>query len=196
MHDDGDNPYAPPKSEPLKGDRHLDYPDPAWRHGNTLVARKGALLPDRCIKCNAPAGGYRFSRNLTWHASGWYLLILISLFVYLLAYLLIRWRGEVTVGLCERHRMKRKRAIIWGWLSALSGIGLLIAAISFSESARLNPNPLVPIGIIGGLVLLLAGLIGGMLGSQVLVPTRIDKHFIWLRRVSPDYLVELPDWNA
>jgi hypothetical protein len=196
MHDDFDNPYAPPKSESFNRDRYLDDPDPAWRHGNTLVVRKGAELPDRCIKCNAPAGGCRFSRNLTWHSSGWYLLILISLFIYLIAYFVIRWRGKVTVGLCERHRMKRKRAIIWGWLSALAGIGLFIAVGIFSGDSTPTPSPLIPIGIFGGLILLLAGLIGGMIGSQVLVPIRIDKNFIWLKKVSPAYLAELPDWNA
>jgi hypothetical protein len=194
VHDD--NPYAAPKFEVLSQDRHLETPDEAWRDGKTLVTRKGAELPDRCIKCNAPAGGYRFSRNLSWHSSGWYLLIFISLLIYILAYFLVRWRGKVTVGLCERHRIKRKRAIILGWLTALTGIGLNIAAISFSGDPASTPSPLVPIGFVGGLVLLLAGLIGGMLGSQVLVPSRIDKHFVWLRKVSPDYLAELPDWNV
>jgi hypothetical protein len=194
MHDDGDNPYAPPKSEVMKRDHHLDYPDQAWRHGNTLVARNGAELPDRCIKCNAPAGGYRFSRNLTWHPSGWYLLIFVHLLIYILVYFLVRWRARLTVGLCKRHRTRRKRAIFWGWLCSLTGIGLLITAISLSGTP--TPDPLVLTGIIGGPVLLLAGLIGGMIGSQVLVPIRIDKNFVWLKRVSPDYLAELPDWNA
>jgi hypothetical protein len=196
MHEDGDNPYAPPQSEAMKRDRHLDYPDPAWRHGNTLVARKGAELPDRCIKCNAPAEGYRFSRNLSWHSPGWYLLIFVSLLIYILVYFLVRWQGRVTVGLCEQHRRKRKQAILWGWLSALGGIGLIVAAGTYSDTVRIGASPLIPIGFIGGVVLVLGGLIGGMIGSQVLVPTRIDKNFIWLKKVSPDYLAELPDWNA
>ena len=195
MDDDLDNPYAPPKSVSVKQDRQLDSPDEAWRHGIILVTRKGAELADRCIKCNAPAGGQRFSRNLSWHPQGWYLLILIHLFVYLLAYLFIRWQGKITVGLCEQHRRKRNQAILWGWLASLAGIGVFIATMMYSDSQRLNSNPLVPIGIIGGLVLLLGGLIGGMIGSQVLVPIRIDKNFIWLKKVSPDYLAELPDWN-
>ena len=141
-------------------------------------------------------GGYRFSRKLSWHSSGWYLLILVSLLIYILAYFLVRWQARVTVGLCERHRTRRKRAILWGWLTSLAGIGLIIAGIGFSDSARLDPNPLGPIGIVSGVVLLLAGLIGGMIGSQVLVPIRIDKNFVWLKRVSPEYLAELPDWNA
>jgi hypothetical protein len=196
MHDDGDNPYAPPTSGSLTRDLHQDYPDPAWRHGNTLVARKGAELPDRCIKCNAPAGGYRFSRKLSWHSQGWYLLIFVSLLIYILVYFLVRWQGRVTVGLCERHRTRRKRAILWGWLASLAGIGLLIAGVGYSDRSRLDSSPLGTIGMVGGLVLLLAGLIGGMIGAQVLVPVRIDKHYIWLKKVSPDYLAELPEWNA
>jgi hypothetical protein len=195
MHDDVDNPYAPPKSESLNRDRHLDYPDPAWCDGNTLVARKGAELPDRCIKCNAPAGGFRFKRNLSWHSPGWYI-FLISPLIYIIVYLLVRRGAKITVGLCPSHRKKRAWAIALSWLSGLAGIGMYITVIIVSENHTATPSPLVPIGLIGGFVLLFAGLLGGMFGSQALVPTRIDKHFVWLRRVSTDYLAELPDWNA
>ena len=43
--------------------------------------------------------------------------------------------------------------------------------------------------------LLLVGMIGGVFGSRVLIPTKIDKHFIWLSKVSPEYLSGLRDWN-
>jgi hypothetical protein len=39
-------------------------------------------------------------------------------------------------------------------------------------------------------------MIGGALGARVLVPTRIDKNFIWLTKVSPEYLASFPDWRA
>jgi hypothetical protein len=84
------------------------------------------------------------------------------------------------VGLCPRHRRNRARAIALGWLAALAGLGSIIAGGMVSDS-------LEPIALIGGIVLLLVGMICGAVGSQVLVPRRIDKHFVWLSKVSPDY---------
>jgi hypothetical protein len=103
------NPYAPPKSLELEESFLVEHANAAWRDGKFLRVRTDAVLPDRCLKCNAPAEGYQFK----------------------------------------------------------SGIGLL-----------------------------LAGLIGGLFGSRILVPVRIDKHFIWLSKVSPLYLATFPDANV
>jgi hypothetical protein len=48
--------------------------------------------------------------------------------------------------------------------------------------------------VVVGIVTLLAGIIGGMIGSRVLVPKRIGRNFIWLKSLSPDYLATFPDW--
>ena len=57
-------------------------------------------------------------------------------------------------------------------------------------------DSLQPIALIAGGLLFFGGMIGGVTGSQVLVPRRIDKHFVWLSKVSPDYLAAFPDWSA
>lgn len=101
----------------------------------------------------------------------------------------MRWRARVTVGLCPRHRRNRARAIALGWLAALAGLGSIIAGGMVSDSLQ-------PIALIGGIVLLFVGMICRAVGSQVLVPRRIDKHFVWLSKVSPDYLAAFPDWSA
>ena len=66
-----------------------------WRDGDILVMHKEAVLPDRCIKCNAPCNGYRLKRNLSWHRPAWFLLIFISLWIYLIVFaaglLLVEW---------------------------------------------------------------------------------------------------------
>jgi hypothetical protein len=103
------NAYAPPKFAESDEGGLLEHANAAWRDGKLLMVRKGAILPDRCLKCNEPAEGYQFK----------------------------------------------------------SGFGL------FS-----------------------AGLIVGMVGSRVLVPARIDRHFIWLSKVSPLYLATFPDANV
>jgi hypothetical protein len=187
-----DNPYAPPSADALSKGRHSDMSAEAWRDGKLLVVRKGAELPDRCLKCDAPAEGYRFGRTLTWHKPFWYLLIFVSIFLYAIAYFFIRWQAKVTVGVCPRHRANRQRAILIGWLVALAGLGTIIVPVAFPARG----DDLAPILVIVGIVLILAGIIGGIVGAQVLVPQRINEHFVWLSKVSPDYLSKLPDWNA
>ena len=178
-----ENPYAPPKSTVLTDELGVGVPirvEPRI-DGKLLVVRNGAELPDRCLKCNEPADGYRFSRSLSWHRPAWFILVLVSLWLYFLVYFFVRWKAKVTVGLCPRHRRRRTRAIAFGWLIALAGIGAIIAGASASN----NPNVIM---IVGGVVAVLVGLIGGMLGSRVLVVKRIDKHYVWLSHVSPKYL--------
>ncbi len=80
------------------------------------------------------------------------------------------------------------RAILIGWLVALAGFASFF-------TAAITPNDLVAVPIIFGFVLIFAGIIGGMLGARILVPARIDKHFIWLTKVSPIYLATFPEVN-
>jgi len=194
---DDDNPYVAPKAEFLVQDRHLDSSTDAWRDGKLLVVRKGAELTDRCLKCAAPTKGYRdrFSRLLSWHKPFWFVLLFFNWILYVIVYFFVRWQGRVTVGLCPRHRRNRARAISLGWLATLAGVGSIMAVGVYADTGEISGS-LQPIALIAGVVLLLGGIIGGAFGSQVLVARRIDKHFVWLSKVSPDYLATLPDWNA
>jgi hypothetical protein len=184
------NPYAPPKSLELEETRLGEHVNAAWRDRKYLKVRKGAVLPDRCLKCNEPAEGYQFKRSLSWASPYYAVLILCGVLIYILVYLVVRRHGKVTVGVCPLHRRNRKRAILAGWLIALVGIGSIIAA-------GMVPDQIAPIAAISGIVLLLAGLIGGVFfGSRILVPARIDKHYIWLSKVSPEFLATFPDANV
>ena len=75
-----------------------------------------------------------------------------------------------------------------GWLTAMAGIVSMIAA-------GIVPDQITPIAVIAGIILLSVGLVGGLFGSRILVPARIDKHFIWLSNISPAYLAAFPDAN-
>jgi hypothetical protein len=183
------NPYAAPKADQYESDLAFDDHEVAYRDGKTLMVRKGAVLPDRCIKCNSPADGYQFTRTLSWHRSVYYLVFLVSPLLYVLIYFSVRWSGKVTVGLCQRHRARRRWAITLGWLGSLIGLGLLIAAAFLEGAAR----DLAPFAGVGGVVLWFASMIGGIIGASVLNPTKIDKNFIWLKKVSPAYLDTFPE---
>jgi hypothetical protein len=197
---DDENPYAPPKYGQLDRDLLQENPNAAWRDKGLLMARKGAVLPDRCLKCNGLAEGYQFRRSLSWVSPYWLVtVLLVGPLLFAIVFFIVRRRGKVTVGLCPLHRKKRARAIALGWLTALAGIGCIIAtgmAMDHHTSIGISSNRFLPIGIGVGIVLLLVGMIGGAVGSQVLVPTRIDKDFIWLSKVSPGYLASFPDWRA
>lgn len=70
---------------------------------------------------------------------------------------------------------------------ALAGIAIIIAGAFVDRAGTYSgPIALLAIGVI------FFGIIGGVVGSQVLVPRKIDKNFVWLKKVSPEYLKELP----
>ena len=58
------NPYAAPLGKPFLDVDNAEAGEGVWRDGNLLVVQKGAALPDRCIRCNAPAEGRRLHRQV------------------------------------------------------------------------------------------------------------------------------------
>jgi uncharacterized membrane protein YgdD (TMEM256/DUF423 family) len=159
--------------------------DGMWRDGTRLVVYShGVSLPDRCVKCNAPANGFQLRRKLYWHPPAWYLLILVHLIIYFIVSLIIRKSAEVHVGLCETHQSRRRTMLITGWLLFAAGIlGFVMAGVV---------NDGTPAGL-GGL-LFLAGLIVLIIAARVVVPAKIDDRFAWLKGVHSDYLAQLPPW--
>jgi len=161
------------------------------------VVRRKAELLDRCLKCAAPTQGYRdrFSRTVSWHRPIWFILVFISWPLYLIAYFIVSHRARLTVALCPLHRRKRGRAITVAWLCVIVGVGAIIVGAMISDHDT-GYRPLAGIAIIVGVLVLLTGIVIGVFGTKVLIPKRIDKHFVWLSKVSPGYLATLPDWNA
>src|SRR5207249_3666533 len=121
-----------------------------WRQNRQMILRSETPLPDRCVRCNAPANGYKLKRQLYWHPSAYYLLILISLLIYVIVAVIIRKKALIHVGLCDQHRAQRKWTILGSWLAALLGVVLFVVGCIKS-----------PIWILIGLVLLLGGMIFG-----------------------------------
>lgn len=156
-----------------------------WRHGGQVVVSRDAFLPDRCVKCNAPAGGYRLRRKLYWHPPVVYVL-LISPLIYILVATLVNKRGIVDIGLCQRHRKQRWWAIGLGWLVGALGIVCLFGAGSTPGGDYLLPF---------GFVLLLCGLVGGIAFSRGVSAGRIDAEVIRLNGTSAAFRDELDEWR-
>lgn len=177
-----DNPYVPPQT--ALGGLHGQASDGIFRDGKTLVASHDALFPDRCVKCNQPAGGYRLKRRLTWHPQGWYALILVNVLVYAVVATIIQKKCEFQVGLCARHRQRRLGSIGLGLaLPLLGGVGCTM---------RIEDPSGIWIGILSfavGMVLLIAG-------TSVLSAQRIDERFAHIRGASPTFLASLPPFHG
>src|SRR5262245_44380542 len=139
------NPYAAPQSdEYVVAD--LAEQGGVWSDGKLLVMARPARLPDRCVKCNVPTTE-RLKRKLYWHHPMLFLLILISVPIYAIVAVIVQKKAVIHVGVCERHRRKRRRDIAIAWITALSGIGLFFVPFDTTEG----------LAILAGVILLLFG---------------------------------------
>lgn len=152
-----------------------------WRYKKLIILKRDAVFPDRCVKCNEPANGFKLKRSLMWHSPILYVL-LCSILVYALVALLVSRRAVVHVGLCEVHRAKRKRNIFisWGIMSA--------SIICFVLSAVYG----VMVGVIG-LILLVAAAIYSSATVLMVSPRFIDKMEVKLSGAGKAFLDSLPE---
>lgn len=156
-----------------------------WRSNSELIMSKQALLPKRCVKCNAPAR-QTLKRNLRWHHPALYIAILGSLLLYVVLSLVLSKSATIHVGLCETHMAARKRdIIITCFLVLLSLAGFYFAAVI--EDINL---------FFVGAIVFLGGVIYGVIQTRVVVPKKIDHHYVWLSGINDNYLQQFPHWHA
>ena len=156
-----------------------------WRSNSALVMTKQALLPQRCVKCNAPTQ-HTLKRNLRWHHPAVYISILGSLLLYLVLALVLSKSATVHVGLCETHLAARKRDII------VTCFLVLVSFASFSFAAMTEDMNLVFVGAIA----FLGGVIYGIIRTKVVAPQKIDDHYVWLTGINARYLEQFPEWGG
>lgn len=149
-----------------------------------MVVSKGAQLPDRCVKCNAPAPGAKLKKKLTWHHPAIYILIFVALLIYLIVAMIVRKAVTVELGLCEEHMAKHRRNVFITWLLILLGVCGFVMAVIVGDNNFL----------LAGILLILAGIIYAVVAVRIVTPAKIDDKFAWLKGVNKDYLDELPQW--
>jgi DNA-directed RNA polymerase subunit RPC12/RpoP len=157
-----------------------------WRTGKQLVTRSETPFPDRCVRCNAPANGYRLKRQLYWHPPAYYLFILLNLLIYAIIAICVRKKAIVHIGLCDQHRVRRK----WGIVVCCSGV--LIGFVMLIGGAVQGSGI---VAVLGFLLLVGAAIYGALTGARI-SPARITKDNVWLKGVNSDYLAELPEWSG
>lgn len=181
------NPYAAPQSamrEPILSDAAAN----AWRSGSYLVVTALAELPDRCVKCNAPAERKRF--RLAWHTPLAYLGLLGGLVPYIVLALVLQRRLTVHVGVCRYHTRRRRMAMLLGTLGFFAGFVLLI----FGGVSLRSPTSGIVMFI--GFVLLIGAAIYGAAASRIVWPKKIVNQVAWIKGAGPEYLAELPELPA
>jgi len=179
----GFNPYAPPSAELVAtyGGVYAGTGAGVWQRDGLLVMEKTAPLPARCLRCNRPVSR-TLRAKLSWHPPAIYFVLLAHVLAYLVVALIVRKRAEVEVPMCDEHLAARKRNLILGWGTVAFSVLLAGWAIQAENG----------VGCVVVSVLLLAGLVVAVLAANVVPPKRIDDRFVWLKKVSPDYLAVLP----
>jgi len=174
------NPYAAPKADVNAGS--ADLQGMYWRSGAILMARDGAVLPNRCVKCNAILDVVMKRRRFYWHHQALFLLVLLNIFVYLIVALIVRRRADVSYGLCLVHRRKRARGVAIGLSCLLFSIFLAGAAISASQ-----PH-LMLVALLG----CVASIVASAVLARTLMPVRIDRAAAQLKGCGDSFLASLP----
>ena len=102
-----------------------------WRSNSALVMTKQALLPQRCVKCNAPTQ-HTLKRNLRWHHPALYLVIFGGVLLYFILSLVLSKSATIHIGLCETHAAARKRDML---------ITCVLVLLSFGSFCNASQSP-------------------------------------------------------
>jgi di/tricarboxylate transporter len=143
---------------------------------------KDASLPDYCVKCDAPADGFRLKRNLSWHHPALFLLILLAWLLYLILAMVLRKRATVYLGLCREHSEKRRTLLIAGFVILAVSVALIFGAIASDYPA------VALLGLVG----ILASAIWLAFIARVVTVKKIDDQFVWLNGINENYLSRFP----
>jgi hypothetical protein len=181
------NPYAPSKASlkaaPSIGGDSADV----WRDRKWLVMDVDARLPHRCVKCNEPAELPMKRQNLYWHHAAIYLLLIFWVVIYIIVAAIARKVLKLEVGLCEEHRLARRKALTIGLIGMF---GSIPAAIGLGELDQ--PGLALPVGIAGflGFVIYL------MVKARILYAKRIDSNVARIGGCGEEFLASLPPYRG
>jgi hypothetical protein len=177
------NPYAAPRADVNTGaGGQYVAPGAFWRSGPILMTRHAAVLPARCVKCNAELEAPLKKQRFYWHHQAWFVLVLLNAIIYIVVALIVRRHADVTYGLCAPHRQRRKRGILLAVGGLLLSLALIFVGVATSQSA------LLLIALLGFLMSIVIAVVKG----RTLLPVRIDKSGAQLKGCGEAFLASLP----
>lgn len=172
-------------SFPLPPSQHEQYdpnePKGVWRDGSLLVMTKETILPNRCVKCNAPAIKL-LKRTVEWYPRYVILIFILIRIVGLILYFILRKRVTVYIGLCEAHLNRRRIGVI-------TGLSLFMLGLITFFGALTNEN--FPLAL-PGLLFVLVGIIVMALTWRVVSASKIQEPYVWVKGIHRDFLETLP----
>lgn len=170
--DDPKNPYMAPSVEVSKtvasGGVH--------QKDGMLLVPLGSELPDVCLITGRRSTGRHVEKTFTW-APGWvYIFILFNLLVLLIVYLIVRKQGKLKYYLDHEVLAKISSVTRNSWLT-FAGL-VVLEVVGIVQQIPL----LIGVPILGSLILLIVALVR----LPRLTIAKIDKQFIYLKKVHPD----------
>ena len=190
------NPFASP-AEPAKIQAAVrsNTMEGLWRDGNVLVMHKEAQLPNLCVKSGAIADEEGIRRRLQWHPPWIAFTILAGLLVYVILALVMTKRATITIPLCADEKQKRRSWLAVNWIIGLGGLAITLGCIGgFAVINRPSGELSIAlmIGIVVGIIGMLAALVIGQIVARILKPTKITDTHLWLKGVHESILSQLP----
>ena len=151
-----------------------------------MVCPEGTL-PDRCVKCDAPADGRTRTVRLRWRDTGTTLLVLVLLLFVPLVFSRAYW-ADVEVGVCRRHLDRLRLVGVSRACVLLAGFGMIAAGVALgAEYGYL---------LLAGVVVVAAAPIYLSMTGNSVTASRIEPRLVWVKGVCPEYLAKLPRRTA
>ncbi len=163
--------------------------------GDVLLIQNGAVGPDRCVKCNGPVHGHRFTLKLRWHAASHWVWLAFVVFGTFGIILLFGGAREVRVrlSLCRQHRAQRILIALAIYSSIITAIVTLVGGFTvFVRSTGQTVGESIPYFVGSGICLLFTAIFAIGLGP-ILRVHRIEDDIAWASGASKDYLASLPE---
>ena len=162
-----------------------------WSRGALVVVEQRAQMPDRCIRCNAVAGGRRTRVNFFWidrssreRARLWLLVPYAGALLRAVHWDRQGTRRAVEVGLCARHRLLRAL----GPVLAVLGVVGMVAVPWWTFDAR-SPSPFPPLL---GFAVLAIGVLGAAWARRTARAHHIDPSSVTLAGAGEAFVKSLP----
>ena len=179
-------------------------PGQIWKFGKFLVMRRGASLPNRCIKTNRPTTS-KVTEKLYWLHPGnvWAWAGTIGVFLILLLYPAVVQKESISIGLCEEFLARRRKGI--------AASSILLKAIFISLMVFIAVMVAGFVGILPRrsdlflLYFILLFFIPWILFAcrlavkawllDLISIVWIEDEYIFIKGVNQEYISEFPEWS-
>jgi hypothetical protein len=160
-------------------------PENIWRDGMMFVISPRSVLPARCLKCNADAGGSRISKKIS-PLSAWYPLFSSAGWNSDSVH---DWPVYIVFSLCWWHRLR--------WLGRMSVVGIMGLANLFCFTLyKKEIAALGPVTNVLAILLPLLFVVFALSLRPIIRPRRVHQGLAWFAGAGREFLNSLPELNA